>query len=92
MIANRLTENPDISVLSTEAGPRDNSLKLKTPAAFIYNYTSPQFNWMYHTEAEPHMDGRPIFCPRGKVLAAPPASTAWLSCAATPAISTEEIW
>ena len=68
VIANRLTENPDINVLLLEAGPRDNNLKLKVPAAFIYNYTSPQFNWMYYTEADPHMDNRKIFCPRGKVL------------------------
>jgi choline dehydrogenase len=68
VIANRLTENPDVSVLLLEAGPRDNSLKLKVPAAFIYNYTSPQYNWTYHTEPEPQLDGRRIFCPRGKVL------------------------
>jgi len=68
VIANRLSENPDISVLLLEAGPRDNNLKLKVPAAFIYNYTSSQFNWMYYTEPDPHMDGRQIFCPRGKVL------------------------
>ncbi len=68
VIANRLSENPDIKVLLLEAGPRDNSLKLKLPAAFIYNYTSARYNWMYHTEAEPGMDNRRVFCPRGKVL------------------------
>ncbi len=68
VIAHRLSENPDIKVLLLEAGPRDNSFKLKVPAAFIYNYTSSKHNWMYHTEAEPQMDGRRIFCPRGKVL------------------------
>lgn len=68
VLANRLTENPDVSVLLLEAGPRDNSLKLGVPAAFIYNYTSPQHNWMYYTEPEPYMDGRRVYCPRGKVL------------------------
>ena len=68
VVANRLSENPDIKVLLLEAGPRDNNLKLKIPAAFIYNYTSPQFNWMYYTEPDPYIDNRKIFCPRGKVL------------------------
>ncbi len=68
VLANRLTENPDVSVLLLEAGSRDNSLKLGVPAAFIYNYTSPQHNWMYYTEPEPYMDGRRVYCPRGKVL------------------------
>ncbi len=68
VIANRITENPDVRVLLVEAGPRDNSLKLKVPAAFIYNYTSAQHNWMYYTEPDPYMDGQRVFCPRGKVL------------------------
>jgi choline dehydrogenase len=67
-LANRLTENPDISVLLLEAGPPDNSIRLKVPAAFIYNYTSPRHNWMYYTEPDPHMDEQQIFCPRGKVM------------------------
>ncbi len=68
VIANRLTENPDVTVLLLEAGSRSNNLKLRIPAAFIYNYTSSRYNWMYYTEPEPHLDDRRIFCPRGKVL------------------------
>ncbi len=68
VLANRLSENSDVSVLLLEAGPRDRGLKLHVPAAFIYNYTNPQHNWMYYTEPDPFMDGQRIFCPRGKVL------------------------
>ncbi|MEM7562558.1 MAG: GMC family oxidoreductase N-terminal domain-containing protein, partial [Pseudomonadota bacterium] len=67
-LANRLSENPDIEVLLLEAGPADDSLKLKVPAAFIYNYTSAKHNWMYYTEPEPHMGNQRLFCPRGKVM------------------------
>ena len=67
-LANRLSENPDIKVLLLEAGPSDTSIKLKIPAAFIYEYTSSRHNWMYRTEPEPHMDDQRLFCPRGKVL------------------------
>ena len=67
-LAHRLTENPEVRVLLLEAGPPDNSIKLKVPAAFIYNYTSPKHNWMYYTEPEPHLDHKPMFCPRGKVM------------------------
>ena len=68
VLANRLSENPDVSVLLLEAGPADRSLWLKVPAAFIYEYTSPRHNWLYHTDPEPQLDGRRVYCPRGKVL------------------------
>ena len=68
VLANRLSENPDVSVLLLEAGPVDRSLWLKVPAAFIYEYTSPRHNWLYHTDPEPQLDGRRVYCPRGKVL------------------------
>ena len=68
VLANRLSENPDVSVLLLEAGPTDRSLWLKVHAAFIYEYTSPRHNWLYHTEPEPQLDGRRVYCPRGKVL------------------------
>ena len=28
----------------------------------------PKYNWFYHTEPEPHLDGRRMHTPRGKVL------------------------
>ena len=28
----------------------------------------PKYNWRYHTEPEPHLDGRRMHTPRGKVL------------------------
>ena len=40
VLANRLSEDPDISVLLLEAGPRDQSIFLKMPSAFAHAINS----------------------------------------------------
>ena len=67
VIANRLTEDPDISVLLLEAGGRDSQFFYKLALGF-HSWRYPETNWSYETEAEPHLDGRRIALPRGKVL------------------------
>ena len=71
-LAARLTENPAVSVLLLEAGNRHgnllNSWLIDMPAAFGQAWASPLFNWMYHGEPEPTLNGRRVFQPRGKVL------------------------
>ena len=68
VLANRLTGAADIDVLLVEAGPRDCSLFIHMPSAFAYPLAGNTFNWAYSTEPEPHLDGRRISCPRGRVL------------------------
>jgi choline dehydrogenase len=68
VLANRLTADPDISVLLIEAGPRDRTWKIHMPAALTYNLGDDKYNWFYETEAQPHMDGRRMYWPRGRVL------------------------
>ena len=68
VLASRLSEDTGVSVLVLEAGPRDRSITIRMPAAFSYPLLSDRFNWYYHTEPEPHMDGRRMYCPRGRVL------------------------
>ncbi len=69
VLANRLSEDPDATVKVLEAGPMDNSLYLlRMPAAAWIIITGRKYNWYYHSEPEPHMDGRRIFYPRGKVV------------------------
>jgi len=68
VLANRLTEAPEIRVLLLEAGPPDRSLFIHMPSAFAYPLAGNTYNWAYATEPEPHMDGRRIACPRGRVL------------------------
>ena len=61
---------PDVRVLLLEAGPVDHpwAWQLHMPAALAYPLKSQRYNWGYWSEPEPHMDGRRIYCPRGRVL------------------------
>lgn len=68
VLANRLSEDPANSVLLIEAGGSDKNLLVKMPTALAYPMASDRFNWGYHSEPEPELDGRRISCPRGKGL------------------------
>ena len=68
VLANRLTEDVDVRVLVLEAGPVDRSIYIHMPAAFSYPLADDRFNWYYHSAPEPGMDGRRMYCPRGRVL------------------------
>jgi len=68
VLANRLSEDADVSVLLIEAGPMDRSIFIQMPSAFAWPLADDKFNWYYESEPEPHMDGRRMYCPRGRVL------------------------
>ena len=68
VLADRLSESPGSSVLVLEAGGPVTGLLSKIPAALDYALHDERFNWFYHTDPEPHMNGRRMYCPRGRVL------------------------
>lgn len=68
VIASRLAENTDASVLLIEAGPRDNSIFIKMPAAFSFPLMNDKYNWFLHSEEEPYLNHRKIYEARGRVL------------------------
>ena len=68
VLARRLTEDADVSVLLLEAGPWDRHITIEMPACLNIPMQSDRFNWDYLSEPEPYMDGRQIMCPRGRVL------------------------
>ncbi|MEO6153189.1 MAG: GMC family oxidoreductase N-terminal domain-containing protein [Croceibacterium sp.] len=68
VVAARLSEDPGTSVLLVEAGGRDDHLYLRMPLAFLKAMPDPRFNWPYLTEPEPHLDGRRLPLPRGRVI------------------------
>jgi len=68
VLANRLTEDPAVSVLLLEAGGSDRSIFVQMPTALSIPMNMKRFNWFFESEPEPHMDGRRMHCPRGKVL------------------------
>jgi len=69
-MANRLSANPENSVLVLEAGRKDWKFDvfIHMPAALTYPIGSRFYDWKYETEPEPHMNGRKIYHARGKVL------------------------
>jgi choline dehydrogenase len=68
VLANRLTEDSSWRVLMLEAGPQPLSPWIKMPLAMGKLFTHPTLNWGFCTEAEPRLNNRPIFWPRGRVL------------------------
>ena len=70
VLAARLTEDPAVSVLVVEAGGKDHAWnwKIHMPAALAHPLADDKINWFYNSEPEPHLDGRRMYCPRGRVL------------------------
>lgn len=68
VIANRLSANPDCQVLLLEAGGKDRNPLFRLPMLMGKLFQSGIYNWHYHTEAEPSLNGRSLYWPRGKVL------------------------
>ena len=68
VLANRLSENPRISVAVIEAGPSSDTWKVDMPSALLYTMHDPKYNWKYYSEPEPFLNNRKIFCPRGKMI------------------------
>ncbi len=55
-------------MLALEYGGSDRSIFIQMPATLSIPMNSTTYNWGYRTEPEPHLDGRRVNCPRGKVL------------------------
>ena len=70
VLAARLTEDAQTSVLLLEAGGPDHRLDFRTqmPAALAYPLQGRRYNWAYQTDPEPHMNNRRMECGRGKGL------------------------
>jgi choline dehydrogenase len=67
VLANRLSEDPDVNVLLLEAGGPDTNDLVHLPAAFSALYRTAQ-DWDHSTIYEPYVNDRRIYLPRGKVL------------------------
>ena len=68
VLADRLTEDGRSTVLALEYGGSDRSIFIQMPATLSIPMNSTTYNCGYRTEPEPHLDGRRVNCPRGKVL------------------------
>ncbi len=68
VLAARLSEDPQTRVLLLEAGPADRSIWIHLPIGYGKTMWDSRYNWCFHTDPEPSMNGRRIYWPRGKTL------------------------
>jgi choline dehydrogenase len=67
VLANRLSEDPDVRVLLLEAGPPDTNEMIHVPLGYL-QLARTEIDWDYCTAPEPECNNRRIPLPRGKVL------------------------
>lgn len=67
-LAGRLTESGRNSVLVLEAGGSDRNLWVRMPIGYGKAFYDPALNWRYETDPVEGLNGRSVYCPRGKVL------------------------
>lgn len=67
-MAGRLSEDGTRRVLLIEAGPTDTNPWIRIPLGYGKLFKDSRVNWQYWSAAEPGLNGRSIYNPRGKVL------------------------
>ncbi|MEO0770694.1 MAG: GMC family oxidoreductase N-terminal domain-containing protein [Cyanobacteria bacterium J06649_4] len=67
VLANRLSENPDVKVLLIEAGPGEPPDNVHLPAMWPFLWHTP-VDWDYQSISQSALGDRPTHEPRGKVL------------------------
>jgi len=78
VLANRLSEDPGVSVLLLEAGGKDSKLEVHIPGGYMKLHNS-SVDWnCYWTEPQPFLQNRKLYHPRGKV---------WGGCSSTNAMA-----
>lgn len=68
VVASRLSEDPNVSVLVLEAGGSDRTVWIQLPIGYGRTFFDPSINWMYDTAKIPGLSGRSSYWPRGKVI------------------------
>lgn len=67
VLAGRLSEDPGVRVALVESGPRDRKTEIRIPAAFPKLFRT-ECDWDYSTVAQPALDARELYWPRGHML------------------------
>jgi len=68
VLANRLTEDPTVSVALLEAGGKDSNPWIHVPAGYYRTMLDDSVTWQFGAGPEPHLNGRVVPWPRGRVL------------------------
>lgn len=77
VLASRLSEDPDLSVLLLEAGSPARKLEIRIPAAFSKLYRT-EVDWGDSTVPQAELDDREIVFPRGRMLGGSAAMNAMM--------------
>jgi len=67
-MAYRLSEDNQNTVVVLEFGGTDIGPLIQMPAALSYPMNMSHYDWGYVSQPEPHLGGRQLACPRGKVV------------------------
>ena len=67
-LANRLSEDPNVSVCILEAGGKDANPLIHAPLGFAFLGEKTPVNWHFDTAPQRHLNGRQGRQPRGRVL------------------------
>ena len=68
VLANRLSEDPDVQVLLLEAGSSDNRLQSRVPAGVGFALENPDLNWQFGAEPDSSRRDRREYWPAGRML------------------------
>ena len=79
VVAARLSEDPAVSVLLLEAGPRDRHPLQLMPLAFPRVALGKIGTWQFESEPEPELHGRRLGIPRGRTLGGTSAINAMIA-------------
>jgi choline dehydrogenase len=78
VLADRLSEDPDISVCLLEAGGPDSSIFIHAPIGLAAMLPTKLNNWAFKTIPQPGLNGRKGYQPRGKTLGGSSSTNAML--------------
>jgi len=68
VLANRLSEDPSVTVCLIEAGGGDKKAIVQTPMLLQFAITEESINWNYWTQPQRQLNDRKLYWPRGKAL------------------------
>jgi len=68
VMASRLSEDSNVSVCLIEAGRKDDTALVQAPTGVAITVPYGVNSWHYHTVAQPNLNNRRSFVPRGKIL------------------------
>ncbi len=84
VLADRLSESGQRTVLVLEAGGHDRRLWINMPIGYGKTFYDERVNWKFEAQPDPGLKGRKIYFPRGKVVGGSSSINAMVYCRGLP--------